>query len=362
MDIVFRLFSITFNDVMPQWWRTGDHLRRVFQHIDDLGLWKRLTIVGIDGGKKTHKIKSLDGIIDETRSWKENPYILRSTKDDQGIFFGITLRKRGLNLFLRLNGDELENRRDWLLEKLVSFGRGMHDEFRTEALLGPDFQVTLLNAAYPRPRPPRQHPLWPVGSLVDFISKSYRQRQTGDPPDAIERLLSSPLPPGVSREDLGDLLIFRWIDDLVDERRIAAARGQQERWFARVLDLPRAAGFNNLGDFLETPFSLRPHPPLTFYDDSLMEGYKAVVLDKENHADPGLIADMGEWISNRSLPDGTVLAKLHVILPNRNSARSFQERASALGIGKVLYTDNQGALWNIDPPGLWLEGNDTELE
>lgn len=355
MDVIFRIFSITFQNTTVTWWKDKVYFHRLFRILDEVGLWEELNYYGIEGAKKIESIQSLEALLEKTKTWKENPYLLRSQKEDQGVFVGITLRKRGINFYVRLNGDALDKRREYILEVFVDLGCRLHEEFKQEALFGPDFEVSILNSDYPRPRPPYAHPLWPVGNVVDFVSIPFREKHPGDIPDSLQKLLNSQVPEGVIRLDLGDLIVFRWIDNLLDEAHVAASRTMQEQWFSRVLNYPIQPSFNTFGDYLETPWELTTHPPLTFYDSQFKDGYKALVLNPDGQLDPATLLEITGWLDKKILPDGAVLDNLNVIFPDRKSAVTFEEKAKEIGIQKVLYTNSDGSLWNINPPGLWLD-------
>ena len=53
------------------------------------------------------------------------------------------------------------------------------------------------------------------------------------------------------------------------------------------------------------------------------------------------------------MPDGTPVAAVRVIVPLRHHAFEIAEQARAAGIDGVLYPDDDGDLWNPDPPGAW---------
>jgi hypothetical protein len=116
--------------------------------------------------------------------------------------------------------------------------------------------------------------------------------------------------------------------------------------------LDRDQNYNQEGDLLVDAGEAEERPPLTFYDPANQIGYKAVVpgaMDAEQWA------EMEGWAARHKLPDGTAIAAMRLVVPNRATALALQRRARKAGIEAVLYTDNQGQWWNPSPPGPWRE-------
>jgi hypothetical protein len=350
--VAFRLFSLTFKEHGQEWWKQPTHLSHVLQAIQVAGLGVEFRYCGKYDNAKLKRIGPLDTLLPETASWEANSYILTSSKENGGFSLELTFRNWMLNILLRVEGQALDTRREVILEQLIRFACQLGAAFRDTALLGPAFHITLFNVGYPRPCPPRKDPQWPIGSLVDFVSKEYLI-QTGKT-EALEKLLTTSLPDGVVREECNDLIIFRWVDILLDDKLVATRRSMQEQWFSKTLCWPVASGYNNFGDCLETLWAPQTHPILTFYVPTYKHGYKAIVQNPDGTIDDGLFSQMASWVKVGGLPDGTPLDQLNLILPNRESALGVRQRAKVIGIKKALYTDNKGNLWNPQPPGLWL--------
>ena len=356
-DVMLRLFSVTFTQQEMQWWKNTTYLQKVFHAAETVGFWNEFKYYGADDDRELKKIESLNTLLAETVSWTVNSYILTSSEEKTGYLLELGLRNRMLNLLLKVEVQVPSKQGEVILDKFVEFACQLHESFKEKALLGPTFHVTLAKNVYPRPRPPRKDPQWSIGSLVDFISKPYHIHSGGS--DTLKKLLTADLPDGVGRKSCGDLIVFRWVENLLNDEHIAARRSLQEQWFSQVLGWSIQSGYNELGDRLETLWTSQHHPPLTFYIDMYKYGYKAIVQNPDGSIDEELFDEMASWVKEGALPDGTPLRQLNLILPNRESALSVRPRAKAIRIKKVFYTDNEGNLWNPCPPGLWLEREDT---
>ncbi len=354
-NLIFRLFSINFNNQTEPWWHDSHYLGAIFQAIQGVEFQDKFHQFGIDGGKRFKTFTSYEQLLQETTSWQLKPYLLQGNLENGRFSLGLTIHKTRLNLILKIEGDVLAQKPKHYVNKLIRFGTYLHTAFKDTALLGPNFHITQLGNSYPRPKPPRKHPRWPVGSLVDFMSKPYFVRQIADGENLFEQLRATPFPDNRIREETESLLIFRWVQDFQDSNHIAVGRTIQEISLSQIMDWPIAAGFNEFGDQQEILWGQQPHPPLTFYTETTHEGYKAVVQNPDGSVDEPLFLEMSTWIAANSLPDQTPLTQLHLITPNRKSALSIRQRATQMGITKVLYSDESNILWNPWPPGQWLE-------
>ena len=221
-------------------------------------------------------------------------------------------------------------------------------------MLGPLLQVEVYDHVYPRIRPPRYHRYFKCGAVVQFASREFHATHPFGHPQDLEKLLAAPLPLGGRKEERGGLVAFRWADKLTNEKKLAVGRSLQEQWLTSVLDLPIDGSYNELGDYLVAPAG-GEHPPLTFYTPASALGYKAVMVDTDGRMGEKTSVEMTGWIKARELPDGTPLHSLDLIVPSRTAALRIYERAKAMGVSRVLYTDDSGRFWDPHPPGLWLE-------
>ena len=55
------------------------------------------------------------------------------------------------------------------------------------------------------------------------------------------------------------------------------------------------------------------------------------------------------------LPDGSPVERMNLIFINRKSVVSLHARLRKMGFDRILYVDDNRDLWDIDPPGMWLE-------
>jgi hypothetical protein len=56
--------------------------------------------------------------------------------------------------------------------------------------------------------------------------------------------------------------------------------------------------------------------------------------------------ELQAWLEAGALPDGTALAELGVIVPAREAALKLRGTLEELGVSQVVYTDNDGVLWD----------------
>lgn len=353
MNFVLRLVSLTFLEQDVPWWQDRANLSQLFQVIQESPFAEKLTYFGKEGKKQRQHVAAYDEIIEDAKLWQEGIYTLQSGKKTADTLLELTIRKKSLNLTLLTSAEAVGANVSTLMKYLIEFAVQLHESFQGTAVCGPEFHIIPSGVSYPRPKPPRKHPRWPIGSVVDFVSKPFLVHEGDGGKESWQKLSSAPLPKGVSRQQKEDLLIFQWVQDFEDVQAVAAGRTLQERWLGQLLEWPVAAGFNALGDKQETLWGQQAHPPLTFYVDMAKHGYKAVVQNPDGTVDEELFSEMASWIKAGKLPDGTSLEQLQLIVPNRDTAVALRSRADEIGVTKVFYTGENGTLWNPWPPGEW---------
>lgn len=352
--VMLRLDSLRFEPPRA-WWKEGDPLGRIFACARAADLWLDFDHVVKGSGRPKH-FDSEQELAASIVAGAPARYTIQPGKSEEpDCHLTLDIKSLWLRLRFHVGGALLDSLRDTLLDRFISLSTRIHDDFHDTALLGPGLAVEIHEPDFPRIRPPREPGFWVYGDAVDFICRKFHEESPKGKPEDARRMLAAPMPAGTKRIEVGDLVIFRWVDTLRDGDHVAARRALQEQWLVNVLNPPISSGYNEAGDRLEVPLSAESKPPLTFYDSTFQAGYKATALAPDGSADEELFDELAQWISSRQLPDGTPLTQLNLILPNRDSALRVRERASAIGVNNVYYADNEGRWWNPFPPGLWRE-------
>jgi hypothetical protein len=333
----------------------GGRLRPVFACVREAGLWLDFDHAGKRGGRPK-RFDSEEQLAAASDAWGANLYTVQRGRDERPeCYLQLSLGPAGAEVRYSMRGETLERFRDTLLDRFTDLTVCIHEAFHGTARLGPRLGVEIFDPPFPRVRPPRAEGFWTYGNAADFICREFHERSSRGQPEVVRRLLKAPMPAGTRRAEKGDLVILRWATNLSDAEQVARRRTLQEQWYVNVLSPPVGSGYNEAGDYLETPPAAERRPPLTLYDAAGATGYKATALAPDGGVDEELFAEMAEWVRAGRLPDGTPLGQLHLILPNRESALRARARAAAAGVGKVLYADDEGGWWNPFPPGLWHE-------
>ena len=96
---------------------------------------------------------------------------------------------------------------------------------------------------------------------------------------------------------------------------------------------------------------------IRFLDADKKSGYKAVVVYPDGSVNDELVSEMQSWISAGQLPNGKPLEDLSLILPTRESCLQVVDRAKSIGVFQVLYSNDEGKLFNPFPLGMWRDGD-----
>ena len=356
MKILLRIQDIYFLDGQPTWWQDPSYLRLVLQSLEKAGLWREFSYYGSEGGKR-HKINSLDDLLKASTAFKAKTYsLVNQDVETPSARLELDFKTGALTLHLIFDPIFLKHYQENLLSHLIDVVCHIHDALGAKALMGPLINVEIIGTVYPRVRPPRFLRRFVFGTIANIISQRFHAQHPLGAPEEVKKILAAPVPNEVQRVTHGDLVIFRWAEDVRDERYLAQRRSQQEQWLVNVLDPPLDDSYNAAGDYRATPIGATgPNAPLTWYDAARKSGYKAVVVFPDGGVDEELFTEMTNWIRQHRLPDGRELQVLYLIAQSRSAALLIHERAIRMGIKAVYYSDNQGQLWDPFPPGPWIE-------
>lgn len=222
---------------------------------------------------------------------------------------------------------------------------------------------------YPRARPPqRTHPFRPTGAIVDVLDAAFLGTpRTEAVRAATQAMVVATVPAGVTRTERDGVICLRWVDDPRDQRAVAAACGEHERWLLAIVPATRAPGWSPDGDerldgHVEpgiAPFALVTHDTRDGRD--LRHGYVEVEADDDGTITARAWEAVAPMARRRTLHDGTSLTEVRLLAPDRTTARVLVDRARDAGFDRVVYRDDGGALWDPDPPGPWLDDTSPEV-
>lgn len=201
---------------------------------------------------------------------------------------------------------------------------------------------------YPRPVPPRSDRTWEPGAVDLYAGRAWHAVRD-DRVAVLAGLDSAPLPPGARRITDGDVLRIAFDADLGDPAAVAAARAAQERWLTPLVLAKLEPGWNERGDRGVAPSKPTVRPPFTLYDEFAQVGYKALaVFPPDDALDEVAWAQLASIARAGSLPDGTPVRAVRLILPRREDALAVHARAMASGFEMATYPEGS-AFWAVDP-------------
>jgi hypothetical protein len=352
MQLILML-RMSFPAGPGEWWKEGDAIARLAAALEAAGLWFDFRWTGREASRSLRPMASPARLADVARRWRaKGSYVVHSRQDGAptGTYLDFLVNPDRLYFRLLIAPEHVEPRRATILDDLVRAAVALRSDFVPGGVrLGCACGVHSLDP-YPSPRPPRLPRGWEAGALVDLVDRaSYAEAIGGEGADAeLARILAAPLPEHTIREEHGSLVVFRHARDVVDEEAVGRARRAQEEWITRLVPSPVAPFWNELGDEVIVRALTTAHPPLTAYDGIARAGFKAVFY-VEGEPDPEELAELSAWARARSLPDGTPLSRLTLILTARSAALALAPRAHELGLD-VAYADSQGTWWapNLD--------------
>ena len=219
-SLLFRIFDIRFIERDNEWWKNTNKLQKIFEVLEKSGFENTFTHFGLDGGKHLNKISSYDRLFEESKKWKLSPYLIKGEVKNNQYKLGLSIKKYGLNLFLEISGPIVKNNTQQFVNQLITFGFLTHKEFKNVALLGSDFQITGKSIGAKVKSTPKLNQCFPIGSLVDFYSKTYIHELISAGKIFYKALRETELPSTVSREEMDDLIIIQWVNNYQSELNI----------------------------------------------------------------------------------------------------------------------------------------------
>jgi len=236
------------------------------------------------------------------------------------------------------------------LPNLIDVVRRVYSNMRGQSLLGPLMAVRVLDRPPVFARPPRTHPRWSTGNVVDFYSKDFHEHHPQGNPEAFNKIRTAPLPSGVQRHQEEGLVVIQWAHEPISGEALDEAARSQRKWLGELLNLPIRPDFNEQGDH-RVPATLAKGPnPFTFLDEAAGYAYKGLVLDRDGKLHINEEADVRAAIESRRLRDGTELKKIFAFLPSREAAMQSEQPLRRMGFDGVLYVGNDEHLWDPNPP------------
>jgi hypothetical protein len=356
VKILLRIQDLYFLDGSPTWWRDPSYLRTVLQAVEKVGLWREFGYYGQEGHTR-HKIDSLEGLIRDSTTFEKKTYsIVTQDVKTPSAQLDLDVKAGALTIRMGFQRSFLKDHRENLLSQLIDVVCRIRDALGQRATMGPLVNVEIIGSVYPRVRPPRFHRHFVFGTVATIICKNFHAQHPLGSPEEVKKMLAASVPDDVQRVELGDLVIFRWAEDIRDEPYVTQCRSRQEQWLVRVLDPPLDSSYNAAGDHVVFPVgTVGPDAYLTWYDAARKYGYKAVVVFPDGSVDEDLFAEMTNWIQRHRLPDGREIQVLCLITQSRAAALIIHDRAAKLEIKAVYYSDDKGQLWDPFPPGPWIE-------
>lgn len=356
MVIELNVLYIKLNSPEDYFSEPENYLGKILGISEKLSIWKNLNFYGRWGAKKLKKFENVPEIVENSTSWKHSNYIISSDNVvNPECAIVLTVKKASIGIRLFVTDAFKEVHEQGFLDELISYCQEIYLQFRKIARLGPGFNITISDLAYPRPRPPYIHTTWAPGSVVTFASVDFHQHNKLGDIEQLEAVVDASNHGPMDRTLVfDDLVILKWVDDLVDQDKILKGMMACDLFFKTTLELPIEGGYNKFGDVVEPYESLQKKQHLTFYDSFTKNGYKSAVVNPDGSVDEALFEELSIWIENLTTPDGVSISSLSLILPDRKSALQIADRAFDIGISKVLYVSEDGQWYNPLPPGLWL--------
>lgn len=237
MKLILR-FEAWFPD-LDQWWREPGHLDRVLLAIDKHGFWEGLRLWN---DRRWKTAPALQEILALSKTWDDRRSLdlsaVRSGPKRWHHFFHASLFAEHLGLSLGIGGELLEKDRHDAFSRAIALLEDLTAELSPPALPGRTLCIEASEVAVFTTMPPHSYGSWRLENLVEIHSRSFHRRVPHGDLKEVESLAAAPLPPGFTREDRGDLIALRYVDDISDEALVMQRLRERYDWYVKTLNLP----------------------------------------------------------------------------------------------------------------------------
>lgn len=215
--------------------------------------------------------------------------------------------------------------------------------------------LSVRNLIYQRLRPARTPLVVGRARLVDLVDLDAARAQADR--DAVVAFRDAALPDGARRHLFGSKMLVEWATDckLGDDAAIRCRLAERDRWLIHRVGATLERDWNSAGDIKYGLVSAQPHLPLTLLSPVLGVGYKAIHAAESATEIEATLRQVSRWIADQRLDDGTELSDVVIIADSRASALALRAALDAAGIKRVVYTGEDGQLWDPYPDGEWFE-------
>lgn len=349
MYIILRLSDVRFiNKSEQNWLYQTDNMTRLITSFEEAGMWEWFRYYGKLRSQRLKVLPSIEQLVEKSKSWKQYTHIFSDNKTyNEDFYLSLRIKKEYFYLTVVLNKSYVDTYQDRVLDCFTNFVCALHTKFQDIALIGPSISIDIFDVPFKQVYPPRVIHYFGNSSIINYVSKKFFQQYQNFEYEKFERLLTLPMPEGCYREERGDLVIFRWAENLNDNEYLQERLAIREQWLVEAIDPPIDSLYNSLGDrrvFL--PDTAIRNEFVTEYDPKSEAGYKLFLVNHDWTIDEELFAQMASWLKAGKLPDGKPLKKLHILPSDRESALFIYERAKAIGIEGVYYLSNGALMWN----------------
>ncbi len=230
---------------------------------------------------------------------------------------------------------EIRKMLDGILEAL-------HGGYCGQARIGPVLAITLRNLPYSRPRNPREDPQWPPGATTLGACKRFFESKGAEGRQRFKVLSSHPLPSGLTRRSVADLLIIE--TQATEGSALKAQRSELEKWIGEALNLSLDEEFNEHGDKQVIVLEREKAGQLGFYDSATKVLYKSAPELKNDDLDSGTLKRIEKILAMEKLPDGRKILGKRIVFVGKSAALRWSPWVSERG-GSVAYLGTDGELW-----------------
>jgi hypothetical protein len=153
-------------------------------------------------------------------------------------FFHARLFAERLSFALGIGGELLEKDPNDAFSRAIAMLEDLTVELSPPALPGRDLLIEASEVALFTTMPPHSYAPWGLQNLVEIHSRSFHRRNPSGDLKEVESLAAALLPPGFTREDRGDCIALRFVDDLSDEALVMQRLRERYDWYVKTLNLP----------------------------------------------------------------------------------------------------------------------------
>lgn len=352
MKLLLKSQGIKYDSIESLCLNDEAFLRIIMKKFDEIEFIKSFKYFGIDDKTKKH-LKDFNSFKEHLKKIGAKTYLISDELDESTLTLEMSFEKNRMSFYLKKTVDKESITK--FNDAFIRFFEILYELFEDKLVFDIVSSISILSIEYAEPRPPRVWKKFNPAGLVDFIILPKNKDDIEKNNKIIQSLCFGELLSSARRSNHNDkLFIVNWVNKVNSIPEISKIISDRIIWYYANSDFTINSRYNEKGDEMISVINSSTTKYLTFYSEFNHKGYKGMVINEIDDNTLKQIKKLSNWVEQGKTPDGYPLSEINLIVPSREQAINLTFLIKQFKLNSILYTDNEGKLWNPIPRGNWL--------